>query len=117
MEKVKLSTLSEDTIVLVGNNERVNTVEDLLEDLEYYRDKEVYTTTPHHASFDAERIMDSIIEDEYCNGMYEDWDESIRADITEEDIADLQKIFDRILARNPQANIAHESYKLIEFDI
>ena len=117
MEKVKLSTLSEDTIVIVGDSERVNRVEDILEDLEYYKDKDVYTTIPHYASFDAESIIDSIIEDEYCNGMYEDWDESIRADITEEDIADLQKIFDRILARNPQANISHESHKLIEFDI
>jgi hypothetical protein len=117
MGKVKLSTLSEDTIVLVGNNGRVNRVEDLLEDLEYYRDKEVYTTTPHHACFDAESIIGSIIEDEYCNGMYEDWDESIKADITEEDIADLQKVFDRILARNPQANISYKTHELIEFDI
>lgn len=47
----------------------------------------------------------------------EDWDNSISSDVTKEDIEDLQKIFDRILARNPSLNIAYEPDKLIEIDI
>ena len=93
------------------------TVEDILADIDSYRNEEIYTTTEHHASFDAESIIDSAIENEYENGMYEDWDDSIKADITKADIEDLQKIFDRILARNPSSNIAYEADKLIEIDI
>lgn len=115
MEKVKLSTLSKDTIVLVDGYENINTVSDILEDLENYRTKEIYTTTEYHASFDAKEILDGAIDYECENNMYEDWDESIRSYITKEDIADLQKVFDRILARG--SNIAYNSDKLIEIDV
>lgn len=116
MKKVKLSTLSKDTIVLVDGNININTVEDILEDLEGFRGKKVYTTTEYHAGFDAESILNDAIEYEYQN-MYEDWDDSISNDITEEDKADFQKILDRILARNPSSNIAYNSDKLIEIDM
>ena len=115
MEKVKLSTLSKDTIVIVDGYDNVNTVSDILEDLEYYRTKEIYTTTEYHASFNAKNILDDAIDYECENNMYEDWDESIRGCIKEEDIADLQKVYDRILARG--SNIAYNSDKLIEIDI
>lgn len=117
MKMVTLSTLPFDTVVIVSGNDTIIRVEDILDDIGYYRNKQVYTTTPHYACFDAKGIMDDVIENVYCNGMYEDWDESINADITDEDISDLQKIFDRILARNPQANISYEEDALIEFDI
>ncbi|NFO38893.1 hypothetical protein FDB42_02020 [Clostridium botulinum] len=117
MEKVRLSTLSKDAIVLVDGNSNINTVSEILEDLENYRAKEIYTTTVYHASFNAEEIMDMAIENVYCNGMYEDWDDEIKADIDEEDIKDLQNIFDRILARSLSTNMAYSSDKLIEIDI
>ncbi|WP_321833464.1 hypothetical protein [Clostridium butyricum] len=117
MERVKLSTLSKDTVVWIEGVFHTETVEDILADIDSYRNEEIYTTTEHHASFDAESIIDSAIENEYENGMYEDWDDSIKADITKADIEDLQKIFDRILARNPSSNIAYEADKLIEIDI
>ena len=115
MEKVKLSTLSKDTIVLVDGYETISTVEDILDDLEYYKTKEIYTTTEYHASFNAKNILDDAIDYECENNMYEDWDDSIRSYITKEDITDLQRIFDRILARG--SNIAYSSDKLIEIDI
>jgi hypothetical protein len=117
MEKVKISTLSEDTIVLVDGYTSIVTIEDILGDLAEYKGKEIYTTQPHHASFDAGSIIDRAIEDESENGMYEDWNDAISLDVTKEDRADLQKIFDRILARNPNQNIAYESDKLIEINI
>lgn len=117
MKKVKLSALSKDTIVLVDGYSTINTVSDVLEDLESYKSKTIYTTTEHPASFDAKGILDDAIDNEYENGMYEDWDESIKADITKDDIEELQKIFDRILARTPGQNIAYEADKLIEIDI
>lgn len=115
MKRVKLSTLPKDTIVLVDGYSIVDTVEDILEDLENYKTKKIYTTIGHHAKFDARRILDDAIENQQENGMYEDWDESIQSDITQEDINDLQIIFDRILSRS--SNIAYEADKLIEIDM
>lgn len=117
MEKVKISTLPKDTIVYVDGNSNIVTVAEILEDIKYYKEKELYTTTVRHASFDAEDIIENAIEIEYCDGMYEDWDDSIRADITKEDIEEMQAIFNRILARNPEQNIAYESDKPIEIDV
>lgn len=116
-EKVKISTLSKDTVVIVEDYTTVNTVEEILEDLDFYRGKEIYTTVERKAYFNAEEILDSAIEDEQCNGMYEDWDDSVRGDITQEDIDELQAIFDRILARSPKQNTTWESVDLIEIDI
>jgi hypothetical protein len=116
MGKVKISSLQKDEFVYIEGFNTM-TVSEILEDIETYRDKELYTTIPHSASFDAGSIVANAIENEQENGMYEDWDESIEEDITEEDIADLQKVFDRILARNPSQNIAYESNKLIEIDV
>lgn len=115
MKRVKLSTLPKDTIVLVDGYSIVDTVEDILEDLENYKTKKIYTTIGYHAKFDARRILDDAIENQQENGMYEDWDESIQSDITQEDINDLQIIFDRILSRS--SNIAYEADKLIEIDM
>lgn len=117
MEKVKLSTLPKDTVVLADGEHYTTSVENILEDLDNYRYEDIYTTTEFHASFNAKEIMDMAIEDVSVNGMYEDWDDSINADVTNEDIEDLQKIFDRILARNPSSNIAYNSDKLIEIDM
>ncbi|WP_326514804.1 hypothetical protein [Clostridium intestinale] len=117
MEKVKISTLSKDTVVYAEGVTSVIDVEEVLNDLEYYREKELYTTTEHHASFDAKSILDDAIENEQCNGMYEDWDDNINYYVTVEDINDLQAIFDRILGRSPSTNITYESDKLIEIDV
>lgn len=117
MEKVKLPTLTKDTIVLVEGDCRISTVGDILNDLEYYKTKEIYTTRPYKASFNAKEIIDDAIEDVQCNDMYEDWDERIYNDVTKEDIKDIQAVFDRILARNPSQNISYIADKLIEFDI
>lgn len=117
METVKLSTLFNNDVVLVEGRSHVNSVEDILSDLGSYKDAEIYTTTVIHANFNAKEIMEAAIEDQLCNGMYDDWDDSIRGDITNDDIMELQAIFDRIIARNPGCNIAYESDKLIEIDI
>lgn len=114
---VNLSSLSEDTIVLVEGNSQISSVAEILQELDYYRTKKVYTTKTVHASFDAYNIIENAIENEYNNGMYEDWDDLIRGDVYKEDIEDLQKILDRILARSPGQNIAYEQDQLIEFDI
>ena len=117
MKKVKISTLPKDEILYIDGEIDITTVADVLEDIEYYREKNLYIAIPYTASFDAESILAYAIDDEYENGMYEDWDDKIRADITKQDIADLQAILDRILARNPSQNISYEAGQLVEVDV
>ena len=116
---VKLSELKEDEMLLV--NERVMTTEELLNQL--IEDKEsgaklpeVYTTRKHTAILDAEDILDNAIENEYAN-MYEDWYDSIKGDITSDDVAEIQSVLDRILARNKDCNISYEGIGPVELDI
>jgi hypothetical protein len=117
IKMVKISTLSSNTIVLVDGNSIVSTVSEILEDPEHYKNKKVYTTVPHYATFDASNIFDMAVDYEYNNGMYDEWDERIQEDITKEDVEVLQVIFDRILARNPSQNVSYEADELIEIDV
>lgn len=117
MNRVKLSALSEDTKIIVDGESFTMEVLDVLEEIEDYRHRDLYTAIEHYATFNAKDIIDDAIENEYCNGMYENWDDFIRADVEEKDIEDIQKILDRILSRNPNANIAYMQDKLIEIDI
>lgn len=118
MEKVKLSTLSKDTKVYVEGDVYIKTVEEILEDIEYLDIKELYTVKEYRASFNARDIVDMIIENVYCNGgIYEDWDDIILANVSQEDVKDIETIFNRILARSPEQNIAYQQDKLIEIDI
>ena len=117
IEKSKNINTTKDEILYVEGDFDVITVSEVLEDIENYRNAKLYTTIPHPAIFSAEEILNDAIDQEQENGMYEDWDDKIRADITKQDIADLQAIFDRILARNPSQNISYEQDKLIEIDI
>lgn len=113
---INLSSLSEDDKVIVDGEYHVLTVSDILENIDEYEHRDLYTVVEHQASFNAREMIGDAIELEQCNGMYEDWDDYIRADVTEEDISDIQKILDRILSRNPNANLAYQSDELIRID-
>lgn len=116
LEVIKLSTLNKKDIIYVDNNSHVVSVEDVLEDKESYRNKALYTTHAHKASFRASDVLYTAIENESAN-MYEDWYENIIQDITPKDINQLQNILDRILSRSPSSNISYEPKFLIEFDV
>ena len=117
MEKIKLSTLSQNTMIYVEDDIAVRTVKEILEDIENYRNKKLYTTKKYNASFNAEEVIEEAIENEYNNGMYEGWDDNILIDVSEKDIKDIQAVLDRILARSPEQNIAYLAHKLIEIDV
>ncbi len=115
MSKIKLSELQLDRKIMNEDTLEILTVEDVLNDLEYYKSKKLYTAEPYYASFDADSILDHIIENEADN-MYEDWDNSIKVDITTEDVAELQAVLNKILARSPSSNISYSCSLEIEFD-
>lgn len=77
--------------------------------------KKLYTTIQEKASFDAKTIIDNAIDDVYQDQMYEDWDDSIKMDVTEDDIARIQAILDEIIERGGDQNIAY--FKSREIDI
>jgi len=62
------------------------------------KNSEVYTTKQYQANLDAKTILEDSIENEYQN-MFEDWDQDIWNDITEDDIKNIQIVLDRILER------------------
>lgn len=111
---IKLSELQNDVKVM-DENSNVYDVEDVKEDLQYFKDKNIYTTTEYQANINAKEMLGSAIEDEYQN-MYEDWDERISDDITDEDIEKIQAILDDIFSRNKTQNIAYYQDKEIEVD-
>lgn len=115
MSKVKLSTLSMDDQVMVGGE--VMEVSELINDLDEYRSKRICTVQPHRAAIDAKDVIDDVIENIHCNGMYDGWDNNVKQDITEEDISKIQVIFDGIFARSPSQNTAYYEDKQILVDL
>lgn len=115
---IKLSGLKDDEIVI---DENLNVYE--VSDAKYYiknnidQFEKLYITTEERASFDAESILDSAIDDVYQDLMYEDWDESIKMDITKDDIKKIQAVLDDIIERGGDQNIAYFKSKEIEIDI
>ena len=114
---VKLSELKDDAII-IDENESVYDVQEVKGDLRYFKDegKKLYTTTEYHAHIDARDMLESAIESEDDN-MYEDWEERILDDITDDDIEKIQVILDDILNRNKGQNTAYYQGEEIEVDI
>ena len=114
---VKLSELDKNTKVMYG--ERVYTVEEVRNDLRYFTDDEdinLYTTTEYHASIDAASFIDAALDCVYENEMYEEWDERIKQDVTDEDVARIQAVFDELFSRNKDQNIAYYEDEKIVID-
>jgi uncharacterized membrane protein len=112
---IKLSELKNNEILLIEDDyNSIMSKEDYLEDLENYKEYEVYTTTEYKANIDAKDMLDSALECEFQN-MYEDWYQDIWDDVTEEDIKELQIILDKILSRSK--NIAYMAREKVEIDI
>lgn len=121
--KVKLSELRNDEKLLFGDS--LITKEDILDNLDYYREKVVNigrwpyslnTTETYHATLDAKAILSHAIEEESYN-MYEGWDTGILKNLTEEDIQELQAVLNKILNKNTKPNYSYQEDKEVEFDL
>lgn len=113
---VKLSELKDD-VKLISERGTIRDVEEVKVNLEWFKDEIFFTTTEHHASVDAASFIDEAFDCVYENGMYEDWDEIIKQDITEEDVQKVQAVFDDILSRGGDQNIAYYPDKEVEIDV
>ncbi len=113
---IKLSELKDEAII-IDENSTIYTVEEVKNDLQYFKDKskKLYTTTEYHASIDAKSMLEVAIEYEYDN-MYEDWDERILNDITDEDIGRIQAVITTILLRSEDQNIAYYEDEEVEIN-
>lgn len=110
---IKLSELKDDVNV-IDENLSIYTLEEVKNDLLYFKGKKIHTTTEYRAGIDARDMLESAIESEYDN-MYEDWNEHVLDDVTEEDIIKVQTILDDILSRSEDQNIAY--YQNEEIDV
>lgn len=114
-ELYKLSELENEDIVIDEHGE-VYSVEEVRTSIEQFKeeDRQFYTTTEYHASIDARVMLESAIESEYENQMYEDWDEKILEDITDKDIEKIQVILDDIFSRSEVQNTAYYENEKID---
>lgn len=116
---VKLSEL-EDDAKIIDENGTIYDVADIKWDLKHFEnvfEEKIYTTTEYQASIDARDMLESAIESEYENSMYEDWNEHILSDITDEDIEKIQAVLDDILSRARGQNTSYFQGEEIEVDI
>lgn len=118
MDNIKISDLTkEDTVIVYGGSTPlILSAQEILDNIEYYKYREVYLAKVCKVQFNVENILDLLIEyeSEKCS-MDEDWIDNIYSDITSEDKIELQMIFDKILARNKSQNTSIHCDKKIDF--
>lgn len=114
---VKLSTLKENEILVVGDQYQLMTKEELITNIDEFKEMNVYTLGIHYATLNAKDMLKNVIKNEECDNMYEEWGNLIWKDITDRDINQIQKILDRILKKSPKQNIACYQDKQVEIDI
>ena len=114
----KLSELDMQTILWVDFDGYIGimTKEELIKELNIIKQegKKVYTTFEYEANINAQYVIEGAIEQE-GQYMYEDWDLETMGDVTNEDIEDMQKIFDRILNRGNRKS--YSTSDLVEIDM
>jgi len=112
-----LSELDEEDLIIVEDeDERTFTVEEILEDIESYKEKELFMAIGESCQINAFDVFDSAFESMYQD-MYDGWYERIMEDITKEDVKDLQTVFDGILQRNILQNTVYRRGNKVIFDV
>lgn len=96
-ETVLLSELSNDEMLAYEDGHEVYTPQELRERIEAGEELNHHTwyvSTPQEWKPSAKQMIDDHIENEYDNGMYEDWDDRARDCITQEHIDKIQAVLD-----------------------
>ncbi|WP_291581535.1 hypothetical protein [Clostridium sp. UBA6640] len=114
---VKLSTLKDHEILVVGDEYQLMTKEELITNIDEFKEMNVYTLGIHYAVLNAKDILKNAIKNEECDNMYEEWSNLLWEDIEDKDINQIQKTLDRILKKSPKQNIACYQDKPVEIDI
>ena len=112
---IKLSELNNNQLLFVGEG-CVMSKEDYIKEIQIqgpiYR--EVYTAKEYRPNINAKSMLDRIIESEAAN-MYEYWEDSIRENINETHIEELQNVLDKIFCS--RKNVSYVPDKEVEIDI
>ncbi len=114
---IKLSTLKDNEILVVGDEYKLMTKEELITNIDEFKEMNVYTLGIHYATLNAKDMLKSAIKNEEDDNMYEEWGNLIWGDVTDNDINQIQSILDRILKKSPKQNIACYQDKSVEIDI
>lgn len=114
---MKLSELKDKDYIIV-NGDNMLTKEDILEDSEYYKDKEMYAAKKEYIGIDVRNMLECEFEHiEDSGDSYEGWYDDICEEITDQDIEDIEKVIHRILNRDPKKSYCFREDEKIEFDI
>ncbi|MDB8437733.1 hypothetical protein [Turicibacter sanguinis] len=113
---IKFSEISDCAYVFYGD--RLVCKEEILDEIEEYRDGEFFTAIEKEVGFDVEDAKDMLRElaaDLYCNReLYEDWDDEFMRQVDKEDLEQITEVIKRIIKRVPTC---YEAGEEIEFDI
>lgn len=116
---MKLSYLKDDEMLLI-NNETVLTKKEFLEQFkteeERYKCKVQTTKIYHTVNFNAKNMLDKFINEE-SKSMHKEWKDYIKSNITEDEINEVQAVFDKISERNKEYNISYLGDMEVEIDI
>lgn len=110
---IKLSELKDKDYIIV-NGDNMITKEDILENIEYYKDKEMYTAKKEYIEVDVRNMLESDFD---ITESYDGWYDDIWEEVTEQDIKDIENVIHRILNRNPKKSYYFSENEKIEFDI
>jgi hypothetical protein len=115
---IKLSELKDDEMLLI-NNETVLTKKEFLEQFKSKEERDkckVQTTKIYHTvSFNAKNILDKFI-DEESKSMHKEWKDYIKSNITEDEINEVQAVFDKISERNKEYNVSYLGGEEVQID-
>lgn len=111
---IKLSELKDNDMIFVGD-EDVMSKSDYMEYIDEYKEFSICEAIPYKASINAKKMIESALENEYENNMYDGWFFDVIEDVTEDDIKELQIIVDGILNRSQ--NISYHEGEDIIIDV
>ena len=117
---IKLSEIEDDEMLLIDNgNWLIETKKEFLEEFstkESRKDLDVYTTIKSDVELSAKDMIDLLIKSKWGD-TYDQWEEKIREDITEDDMNYFQDKLNEILNRNKDQNVNYTYDKPVENDL
>lgn len=113
---IKLSELKDNDILLADNLPM--TKKFLMTELDDIKNEghEIFTATKYTANLNAKEMLEYAVERE-CSNMYNDWDDEFWGDVTQNDIADIEAVLNRILSRRPSRHSIYLKKDKVKVDV
>lgn len=115
---VKFSEIPDCCYVFYGEDLLLK--EEVLEDLEEYRDRKFFTANAKEIEFevnDTKDMLETLADHIYCNkDLYEDWDDEFMKQVGEDDLKQITEIIKKIIKRTPTCYEVGEEIDINELE-